>query len=84
MVEYRERSPLLLELSVVAQSTPPGNQRYRVIKHHGAAHVSVPRPWLRDKIAQSDDVVDVFQDPADQTKLVLTLRRFWPNGVSHV
>jgi hypothetical protein len=78
-IEYTERSATLLELKVVEKNKPVGNRRYRLVKHHGCAQVSVPRTWLRDKVARINDIIDVYQD-ADPEKLLLTLRRFSANG----
>lgn len=80
VAEYRERSSTLLEVTLVNPKSPAGNKRYRVFHHHGASQVSIPKVWLRDKLASAGEHVDIYQDGLDPKKLVLTLRRFYPAG----
>jgi hypothetical protein len=50
----------LLSLRIVDPRSTAMVKRYRVIRHHGGAWVSVPRPWLRDRSARDGDEIELL------------------------
>lgn len=80
--EYTQLGPTLTGLTLVDASKQIGNRRFKLIYHHGSYQLSVPRPWLRELSAGPKDWIDIYQHPQNNLMLVLTIRRFHPNGVT--
>jgi hypothetical protein len=62
LVEFRERPAGLIQLVFVDHKTPAFSKRYRVVRHHGSAWVSVPRTWLQHRNAKDGDTFVLFEE----------------------
>jgi hypothetical protein len=58
--EFKDVRGGLLVMRIVDPRSPQKAKRYRVVRHHGGAWVSIPRPWLRDRSARDGDEVELL------------------------
>lgn len=61
-IEFHEKPAGLVQVVFVNPREPAFSKRYRVVRHHGSAWVSVPRTWLQHLDAQDGDKVVLFED----------------------
>jgi hypothetical protein len=78
--EFKELRGGVLQLHIVDPRSPQRAKRYRVVRHHGSAWVSVPRPWLRDRSARDGDEVELLAS-ADPDAMYFRFIRKVPLGV---
>lgn len=75
LVEFKQVEKGVLALRMVDPKTPQRERRYKIVRHHGSAWVSIPRPWLRDRNAKDNDEIEVWSTLDDCNILYLVLKR---------
>lgn len=53
------------------------NKAFKLVHHHHATQVSVPRVWLRDRGAVPGDCIELWEDSAQSDRVML---RFVPKA----
>lgn len=59
IAEFDEMPDGSLRVRIVNPKTEQLSKRYRVVHHHRSTMLSLPRFWLRDRLAAQGDILDV-------------------------
>jgi hypothetical protein len=61
-VEIWERPGHVIELKFVNPKTLPNQKRYKLVEHKRSYLLSLPRPWLKNRLARTGDLLTVHID----------------------